>query len=328
MKSKIELSLALFFLVSLSSAAASVPPRDARTEKISIESRTDKTALWTGDLLTYTVRLFHDRDIEFVTDHLNAEKISLNPFVIRSITFEQRDLGRQKKSLEIAFQLSTYETGKNELTIPAFTLFYFRHEGGFKQAESREAIAQTVRVPALPVGLRSTLSGTQLKLRDYKPVARIDRTKGLSSLALGIFGLVTVAGFGARSARSLFRRRGAPRTRRISRRSQSRGIRQRLTAIQALSRGSQADLERFYIESDRLLRDVLQSQLNRETSGLTAEEVTAAVKNSPPLASLTPDIAAVLQDCDRVRYGRGGSQAAGELAAGISQRLESIVRRL
>ena len=326
MKSKTWPFLCLFLSLSLSASAASLSLRDEGSEKISIASRADKTALWPGDLLTYTVQVLHDADVELVVDYLNPEKLSLNPFVIRSLAFDERARGDKKKLLEITFLLSTYETGKNELAIPAFNLFYFRREPGFKKSDLQESIAQTVRVPPFPVGLRSTLSGSQLKLRDYKPFQRTDRKIAQSALVLGIMGMICVAGIGVKQARRRFRSGRRAKPRKASRRSRAKLAQNRLAAIQALRQGSPEELQSFYAETDRFLRELLQERLNVETAGLTADEIENALKNAPPHPFLGPEIKAVLDHCDRVRYGKDGLRVAGELSARVSEALERIVR--
>lgn len=326
MKPWICLFASLILPPSLDAGTAPLPLRDAGADKISIASRADKTALWPGDLVTYTVQVLHDPEIEFVLDYLNPEKLSLNPFVIRSLAFAERVRSDRKKLLEIAFLLSAYETGKSELVIPAFSLFYFRRELGFRKSDLRESIAQSVRVTPFTLGLRSTLTGGQLKLRDYKPFPETDRRLATSALAVGLAGMICVAGVGARQARRRFRsgRRTAPK--KASRRNQARITGKRLAAIQALRQGSPEEIQSFYGETDRFLREILQQRFHIEAAGLTPEEIEKALKESSVHSSLGPEIKTVLDQCDRVRYGKDSMKAAGELSAQIAEALERIVR--
>ena len=130
-----------------------------RATKVSITSRLDRTAFWVGDTLNYTIRAIHGSDVEFVLDNLKRDKLPLAPFVVREIKIQQGDWTQNKKLLEITLRLSSYEVGKEELTIPPFNLYYFVRRNYRKEGE---ASAEAIQVPAASVGLRSTLIGNHV----------------------------------------------------------------------------------------------------------------------------------------------------------------------
>jgi hypothetical protein len=70
----------------------------------------------------------------------------------------------------------------------------------------------------------------------------------------------------------------------------------------------------------------LQRRLNVETSGLTAEEIEKALNDAPSLSPVAHEIRTILNDCDRVRYGRDSLRLAVERAPEVSEGLERIAR--
>ena len=167
-----------------------------------------------GDTLRYTIRAVHDKDVDFVMDNLKAENLNLAPFVVRDVVARRSAFGETKNLLEVTLFLAIYEIAKPEVRIPAFNLYYFVHESGFeKQAEAQ---ASTVVVPATRVGLRSTLAGENLRLRETKETAPVGPQNWIVPLVLGLAGFAFV---GVQSAGRLWRnvrtgygdRRGARR---------------------------------------------------------------------------------------------------------------------
>lgn len=304
-----------FLLCALGARAAS---RKATPDpKVSVSVHLEKTAVWVGDLLPYTIRAIHDRDTEFALDNLKKESLALAPFVVRGIAVEQGEWSPNKKLLEITLQLTTYEIGKSDLTIPPIHLYYFVREAGVGQKENQ---AETVQVPATRVGLRSTLTGGQLRPRDSRPVSPVDRSQLAAFLFLGLVGLAFV---GIRGARWVWKTAHAPRAkpRALARHARDRLLHEGLANIRALAGGSDEELTGFYQEVSRFLRRYLQQSLGLEASSLTPGEIEKALEQAGTNGALARQIRDLLEQCEAVQYGRNGLRRARE---GRGESLEAV----
>src|SRR5262245_65952365 len=105
---------ALFLLVAIELAAA--PATQKPPLPFSIATRIDRTAIWVGDPLEYTIQVIHPRNVQFVVDDLKKENLSLPPFVLRAIRAEERDWRDDRKLFEVVLLLTRSEerrVGKN-----------------------------------------------------------------------------------------------------------------------------------------------------------------------------------------------------------------------
>jgi hypothetical protein len=111
-------------------------------------------------------------------------------------------------------------------------------------------------------------------------------------------------------------------TARGRRRKTRRLVRQRLRAAEAhLEAGRPAP---FYIEIDRVLREVLTARLGREVAGLSRDELAARIVASGMPAEVGGRIIAELEECDRARFAPG-STAASDLRASLERAAELIL---
>lgn len=320
MKKTAWFQLLVLLLITLGAA----PPAEKGPKglKVSITTRLDKTALWVGDTLNYTIRVIHDRDLEFVLDNLKKENLPLAPFVVHGVTIHQGDWAQDKKLLEVTIRLSSYEFGKTELTIPPFNLYYFKGETGRK---AEDALAEAVQVPAVRVGLRSTLSGNELKPRDFKPLSDIDLRWGIGALLLGLTGMTFLAVRGVRGAWRTFH------TRRQAKGCLSPRVRQKLAEeglerIRSIRGETLEELTLFYTEVSQFLREYLSQWLEIEAPGLTPEEIGMALEKANVEGPLAQEIRNVLEQCDAVHYGKDGLRLGGDLRDQIFGAMERIVR--
>ncbi len=313
----------LHLLVSLFILLGAAPPSQKAlpAPKISIQTHLDKTAVWVGDRLNYTVRAIHDSDVEFVLDNLKEEKLRLAPFVVHGIKIFQGEWADKKKILEVTFALSSYETGKDKLTIPSFTLYYFLSGD---QKDKKESAAETFLVPPIQVGLRSTLSGSKLIPREVKPATTIGVTRRILPLLLGVAGMIFLAVCGARWVwRTLHRERSTKK--RLSRKSREKLVIEHLGRIRAIKGQSPQDLILFYGEVSHFLREYLNQWLEIEAAGLTPEEIEMSLRTAGTNGSLAEQIRTILEQCDEVRYTRDGLRLGKELQTEMMGAVEKVV---
>jgi hypothetical protein len=300
MKAIVSSSLLLIALVMLGAA-----PPVTKTPKpaITISTHLDKTAMWVGDTLRYTVKAVHDPDVEFVLDQLKKESLNLAPFIVRDISARQGSFGGNKKITEVTLLLTTYESGPVELRIPSFVLYYFRRRPG---VEKGDTLAESFPVPATKVGLRSTLTADNLRPRDNREIWQINPQRWMVPLALGLAGMAFVLiQLGRRLWASSHVEK--PVKRRLSRRARRRMLRDFVRKAQGIGSESSADQLRYYGEVSQFVRSYVSESLEIDASGLTPEEIESALQNRGQ-NGLSAPVKTVLERCEQVLYTPHGSE--------------------
>ncbi len=313
----------LHLLVVLLITLGAAPPdqKSPGAAKVLITTRLDKTALWVGDILSYRIQVIHNNDLQFVLDNLKKEKLPLAPFDVRGVTIQQGDWTQNKKLLEITLRLSSYETGRTDLTIPSFNLYYFQPEVVTKGGD---AVAEAVQVPATTVGLRSTLRGSQFELRDFKPISKTDLRRGLGALFIGLIGMAFV---GLRTMRWTWAniQSGAQPRRRLGSRALRELAEENMGRIRTIGGETPENLNLFYTEVSHFLRQYLSQGLEIEAEGLTPEEIGMALEQANVAGPFAQEIRDVLEQCDAVRYRKDGPGLGVGLHNQVLQTMESIV---
>ena len=300
MKAIVSSSLLLIALVMLGAAA---PVTKTPKPAITISTHLDKTAMWVGDTLRYTVKAVHDPDVEFVLDQLKKESLNLAPFIVRDISARQGSFGGNKKITEVTLLLTTYESGPVELRIPSFVLYYFRRRPG---VEKGDTLAESFPVPATKVGLRSTLTADNLRPRDNREIWQINPQRWMVPLALGLGGMAFVL---IQLGRRLWAssRVEKPVKRRLSRRARRRMLRDFVRKAQGIGSESSADQLRYYGEVSQFVRSYVSESLEIDASGLTPEEIESALQNRGQ-NGLSAPVKTVLERCEQVLYSPQGSE--------------------
>ncbi|HEY2919247.1 MAG TPA: hypothetical protein VGK77_09670 [Candidatus Binatia bacterium] len=300
MKAIVSSSLLLIALVVLGAAA---PVAKTAKPAITMSTHLDKTAMWVGDTLRYTVKAVHDPDVEFVLDQLKKESLNLAPFIVRDISARQGSFGGNKKITEVTLLLTTYESGQVELRIPSFVLYYFRRRPG---VEKGDTLAESFPVPATKVGLRSTLTADNLRPRDNRDIWQINPQRWIVPFSLGLAGMVFVLIQLGRRLRASSREE-QPLRRRLSRRARQRMLRDFVRRVQGIGRESAEDQLRYYGEVSQFVRGYLSESLEIDASGLTPEEMESALKNRGQ-NGLSAPVKTVLERCEQVLYNPQGSE--------------------
>jgi len=295
MKRIVSLTLLLPVLATLgASAPVAKKPKEP---KIAVSTHVDRTAIWVGDTLRYTVRALHDPDIEFVLDNLKKEGLNLAPFVVRDIAVRQGSFG-SKKITEVILSLTTYESGQAELRIPSFALYYFTRTAGLQKAA--ETAAESFPVPPTKVGLRSTLTADNLRLRDSKEIWEVAPQRWILAFVLGLAGMTFLAvRFGTRLWASSHTEK--PKRRRLTRRARERKLHDFLRKAQAIGRDTTDDQRRFYSEVSQFVREYFTEWLEIDASSLTPQEVESALQKLGR-DGLGAPVKAILERCEQALY--------------------------
>lgn len=287
---------ALLLFMAAELVAATAGPKQQLP--FSVTTRFDRTAIWVGDSLEYTIQVIHPKSVQFVADELKRENLSLPPFVLRSVRAEEREWRDDNKLFEVVLILTTYESGKPELVVPPVALYYFRRDGAVSEKEAR---AQALRIPAQKIALRSTLSGGQLRLRDFKQLHPVDLAPAIGALVLGFIGMGFV---GSRVAVRLWRavHRDKAAKRPIGRRVRTRWIQEGLQRIRQMAQQPSQDPKAFYTEIGRFTRQYLTEWLSIEARGLTPVEAEQALQAAGYNGAFAQRVRSVLEQCEEAQY--------------------------
>ncbi|HKE27263.1 MAG TPA: hypothetical protein VKB88_33140 [Bryobacteraceae bacterium] len=282
---------------------------------LAVKAHVDRTAIYPGDRLEYTVTVEHPPSVEFIADHLSRDQLALDPFEILDI-----DAKNSGPSFQVTLHLRTFQTGDSVISIPSFTLFYFERGAASKD----NAAAETLPVPAFSVGLHSTIADPNAPIRDSKPVLAIAQREWLLPATVGICGLLASAAYllwaGARWLRSASRKDGAARE--IHRRS----FAESLDEIRHSRVDSPENAEEFYRKAADLLRGIAAGTPG-EGAWLTPREAEAALRAAGGAERHSRTAGDLLEECDRVRYAPGGLEQGASQHDEFLRRLEDLVQR-
>jgi len=297
-------SITILMLLALLTLGAAAPVQRPKDAQIALSTQLDRTAIWVGDTFHYTVKAVHDPAIEIVLDNLKKETVNLAPFVVREIAVRQGSFGANKKVTEIDLLLTTYESGQVELKIPSFPLYYFTRTAGART--SAESAAESVAVPVTKIGLRSTLTSDNPRLRDSREIWQVTRPRWMIPFALGLAGMVWLA---IQLVRRLWvtSHREKPARKRLSRRARRRMVRDFIERAQAIGRDSLGEQQRYYAEVSQFLRSYLSESLEIDAASLTAQEIEITLRERGQ-NRLSAPVKNILERCEQVLYSPHGTQ--------------------
>ncbi|HTA18858.1 MAG TPA: BatD family protein [Polyangia bacterium] len=163
-------------------------------------------------------------------------------------------------------------------------------------------------------------------IRPIRARSRLARDVGTTLLRSRAFGWILFLppfAFGLTVVVERVRERLALDTRRGRRRRMRSLVRQRLRAAEAHREAGRAT--DFYIEIERVLREVLASRLGRSVTGLRHDELSALLAARGTPAELTARVLAELEACDLARFSPGGQAEAGAAMAETLGRADELI---
>jgi hypothetical protein len=286
---------------------------------VTVTPQLDKTAIWVGDNLRYTIRAIYAPNVEMVLDNFTKERLPLAPFILRDIDIRHKDWAGSNKAVEITLTLTTFETGKDSLTIPLVPLYYFVREPG---AAEKERPVDSVAAPAMPVGLRSALVAETLVPRTGKPPRSPGLARALLPMGLGLAGLLGLGGIAG--WRAWRRMHPDPMAGQLSREARERIVRDSLARLHAEVPAAGEDPRRWSGAMAAILRGMMSDLFQISGAAQTPEEIEAALTRSGAEPSLSAEVRTLLGQCDDVRYGRDNS--AERPRAPLLQAMERLMR--
>ena len=291
MKTPILLLAALLATTSLARAQSAA-------EKVTVRVFTERTAVWTGDRVQYTLEFMCPGALDVLPEDLAKERLPLRGAEVLTVDTAEESVpnGTIRR---VRYNLATYAVDVKEITIDAFTVRYLsRRTIG---ATTQTAPLGEIGVPRTIIAIRSTLpdSGrlpdfrTPAGLRQAPRYARFARPVGWALVAIAILPVALVVLDVAGRLRRL--RAGTPR-RRVKR--------QHTTEIEELSNlspGTADERVRAFERLDRVVRQHIELTTGIPALALTPGEIARALRERPgPTAA--DDIEALLDTCERARY--------------------------
>lgn len=281
----------------------------------------DRTTVYPGDQFHYVTRVEHPADIEIVKDRLQKDQLSLEPFRILNIAVDSGNLSAGRRYFEVKLLLTTYALGNGEATVPSFNLFYFRRRN---LHGNENTAAETLPVPALTVGLRSTIVDPDGGIREKKPVLSTPRQDWLWPTVAGLTGLLAVVVYGCRMmlawARSEFWQR------RRAERSRKKSLQESYEEIRQVPVDSPENVETFYARASTVLRGLAAERLG-DCGGLTPRETVEALQRSGDSADHATALGDLMEECDLARYSPDGAIRAQGRHCDFLRKFENLVAR-
>lgn len=296
------------------------PPQTA-PENMAMKVTVDRTALYPGDRLKYIARVEHSSDVEFVRDHVRKDQLALEPFEVLDVSTATGDLPGGRKFFEVKLLLTTYDTGHPDATVPSFNLFYFRHG----QTSGKDTTpAETMAVPPLKIGLRSTIVDLPGNIRADQPIIPVPRVDWMLPGVVGLCGLVAVVLYGS-SAALRWMRSGFWK-RKMGERVRQKSMRESFEEIRRTPVDSRENAESFYARASAILRGLAAEQLG-DCGGLTPREMRAALQQAGDREGHAIAVGDLMEQCDLVRYSSDGPERALSGHAEFLRKFEDLVER-
>lgn len=286
---------------------------------VTVTQQLDRTAIWVGDDLRYTIRAVYEPNVVLVLDNFTKDRLALSPFVLRDIDIRHKDWTGNNKAVEITLTLTSFETGKPSLTIPLVPLYYFTREAG---AAEKERPVDSVAAPAVAIGLRSALVAETLVPRTGMQQQGAGFASALLPLGLGLLGLAALGGVAGWRAWRRMHPDAMPGQ--LSREARERVVKANLTRLQADMPASGDDPRRWSGVLASSLRNMMAELFQIHAAAQTPEEIEQALTRSGADTSLAAQVKNLLGQCEALRYGR--DNASGPQRSQLLQSVESLMQ--
>ncbi len=293
------------WLAPVLAVAVTAQPRTAATPAagaaplVEVETSVSRTAVWVGDRVTYTVWLRCAPRVEIVADDLAADRLRTGGLEMLDVTADRDATEPDRIVHRVRYTFVTYRIDGAPLTIDEFPVRYSVGRAGVNPDGG--APAGEVRVPAVSVALRSTVTetGPGASIRDGRallPVPRRVRLAQPIGLGLLLLAAAPVALWAVDVIRRL-RRSNARRDHRTTRKE----LRASLEDLKALDVRAVESRREACARLDAWVRSRVREATGLETAALTPPELSAAF----PRAAGEPwleSVHALLAECERARY--------------------------
>jgi len=280
-------------------AAASPPAAAADARDIDVRAALDRTAVWVGDRIAYTVTLACRKGVDILADDLAPDKLHTEGLDIVGSDSERTTDADDRTTYTFRYVLTTYRVDVSPLTIAPLTVRYYVRRPGQRLEDS--APAGEIVLPSSVIALRSALPDGQqnYEIRADRPPR--PRPFGYALLRATGVALVVMSIVPAGFAAVIAARRLRPRERRRSTREVRSDERTALQTIRALDLSKPGERRDAYSRLNALVREHLEQIAGIEAAGLTPAEIEALLSTRETRVPSTL-VSNVLSGCDRARY--------------------------
>jgi hypothetical protein len=281
-------------------AQTKAAPKEApATPPVQVRASVDRTAVWVGDRVTYSVDITCPRGVEILLDDLAKEKLRVNGLdVLSSDTTTTVDAGEQT-TYRLRYVLTTYRVDVPSLSIEPMSARYYARRPGQRLQDI--APAGEVKVPGAVIAFRGTLPDQpSYELRDGR--AMVPRQPILARTSSIGLALIVISLAPAAFVALAFLRRRTRKTGRRSARQIRMDHRMRLERLRSLDVTSEEDRRKAFDEISDAVRQHLAATSGVPAPGLTATEVDAALEIAGGRVPREP-VTSLLLACDVARYG-------------------------
>jgi hypothetical protein len=280
------------------------PPPATPPAPVQVGTHLNRTAVWVGDSVEWTVEFICPPSYDVIADDLAADKLQLEGLEMIGAATERTASPDGGLVVRVTYQLRTYEIGLPALRVAPFTVRYFVHRAG-QRAEDLAPAGQ-LGVPGAQLAWRSTLPG-DLKAVDLRvdrggePTPALFRAARPTGLTLVVLSVVPVALW----AFGWLRQVRLPRERRPSQRAARREAKRALQALLSADVSTEPARRDAYGDLSAILRRYLLAVSGTSAAALTFEEVTTRVGTRSGAAGEA--VAEALAECDRACYAGSGA---------------------
>jgi hypothetical protein len=284
----------------------------------------DRTAVWVGDRVTYSVHITSPRGFDVLDDDLVQDKLKLEGLEVVATDTSRVEHPDGGVTRRFDYVLTSYKVDVPVLKIAPMSVRYFATRPGQRLEDA--AAAGEVQVPGAVVAFRSVLpEQAELALRDVRTPA--DRPSAFAmaqpvGIALIVVSIVPVAIWAVALA-GRARAKAATRSRRQARREE----RASLEAARALDVADPEERRRAYALIDGIVRDHLRDATGAPGRSLTPAEVSAALagrRSRIPAES----VVALLAECETARYGPPSALPSADACRDALAEAERVVAGL
>lgn len=264
-------------------------------------SSLDRTAMWVGDPVIFTVRVVCAQGIDVLDDDMSGDKLKLDGLEFVKLETSRTSGPAGTTIRDFRYQVTTYKVEQTTLTIAPTTARYYRVRPG-QGIEGGEAAGE-VAIPGAIIAFRSMLPDAQDtsflrdgRASDTRP--RMFAVAGPVGAGLLIASVVPALFWTV----GLVVRMRKPRAERKSARQVKREERDSLEGVRALDVSSVEARREAYTKISGLVRGHLRDALGVPGPALTGAEIEAALAGKSSRVPME-EIRTFLVDCDKARYG-------------------------
>ena len=314
----VRVVLLIVLLVAPAAGQTSPPVSD-----IAARAWVDRTAMWVGDQVTYTVEVASKRSIELLTDDLSRDKLKLDGLEVIGGEAE-RHSGPQDQNIHVfRYVLTTYRVDASTLSVAPFTARYGIRRSG-QRIEEAPAVGE-VQIPGVTIAFRSALQEG-----DAMPEIRASRSAHARPRRFALLPSLGIALIIVSLAPALFALGAIARQTRQPRRRSTRVVRHAERESLEMVRGGAIETAEGRREAFNQLQAIVREHL-RDVCGvpgpsLTPQEAEAAVVRVRAHAPAEL-VRSVLAVCETARYAPPHALPPAEACRQAIEHVEQIIAR-